>query len=45
MRYDYAVSDIPDKQPLCPNLTLYNDSFAVVQWFINYTMQGDWLRV
>ena len=38
--YDYTVSDIPDKQPMSPNQNLYNAPLPVVQWSINFTMQG-----
>ena len=40
MNYDYAVSDIPDKQPMSPNQILYNAPLLVLQWSINYNMQG-----
>jgi len=40
MNYDYTVSDIPDKQPMSPNQSLYNPPLPAVQWSINYTMQG-----
>ena len=40
MDYDYTASDIPDKQPMCPNQNLYNFPLPVVQWSTNYTMQG-----
>ena len=40
MNYDYSASDIPDTQPMSPNQNLYNAPLPVVQWSINYTMQG-----
>ena len=40
MNYDYTVSDIPDKQPMCPSQNLYNVPLPVVQWLTNYTMLG-----
>jgi len=40
MNYDYTVSDIPSEQPLSPNQPLFNPTTPVVQWSINYTVQG-----
>ena len=39
MNYDYTASDL-DKQPMGPNQNLYNSQLPVVQWSINYTLQG-----
>ena len=38
--YDYVASDIPNKQPMCPNQNLFNVPLPVERWSTNYAMQG-----